>query len=221
MSEVEKLMKMMLPQYECTLPFSGQKAEFTPFKVKDAKNISIILEEKNKNLILKTLIEILKNNTRNVDVMNLCLADAEYLFLQIRSKSIDEQLNLLVNNEPVQLNISEVSGRNEIINKEVTISSGHTFKLCTPKLHDLLNVNIEDENAFVQKSIKSIIIAGEIFDIGKYHSDEITKIIENMSIVSLNEIKNHLKRQPELYAKIQTTSGEREVSGSLTFFTFL
>ena len=98
-------LEALLPQYETLLPFSNEKASFTPFRVKDAKNISIVLQEENKKLALQSMVELLKTNTKGVNVLDLCLADAEFLFLQIRSKSVDERLNLIQSRKSSSLHI--------------------------------------------------------------------------------------------------------------------
>ena len=82
-NDLFKSLSSLLPKYETTLPFQKTTVVFTPFKVKDAKNISIVLQEDNKKLALNALVNILKTNTENADIMNLCLADAEFLFLQL------------------------------------------------------------------------------------------------------------------------------------------
>ena len=77
MSELNELLKNFYVEYTTILPFSKTEVSFTPFKVKDAKNISIILQESNKKLSLKALIEIKKNNRKNGNIYELCLADDE------------------------------------------------------------------------------------------------------------------------------------------------
>jgi len=220
MNEINDLILNLLPEYECLLPFSNKNVVFTPFKVKDAKNIAILLEEKNKNSIKNIFVQILKNNVKNIDVMDLCLADAEYLFLQIRSKSVDEQLNVKVNDIPQKINISSIKGRNSLIDEEIKIFDNVSLRLKTPLLKDLLNTDLDDDNAIILKSIKSITIKNQIYDISKYLSSEAKEVLDNMSLKTLNLIKSHLSKQPELYALIEHEGKEREVSGFLTFFIF-
>ena len=88
-------LKVYFPKYEVVLPVSKLKVVFTPFKVKDAKNLSIILQENNKKLALIALYEIIKNNTTDINIDELCIADAEFLFLHIRSKSVDEHISVI------------------------------------------------------------------------------------------------------------------------------
>lgn len=218
MSNVEFIIQNLLPEYECILPFEQKKVSFNPFRVRDAKNLAILLEEKNKNLILKSLVKLLKTNSKGIDIDDLCLADAEYLFLQIRAKSIEEELNLLINGNPVKVNISEIEHKNNFLSTEIEISAGCFIKLRTPKIKDLLLIDLEDENAITNKSIKYISLNYEIYDIDKFLSDEAKQILDNLPLNSLSKIKKELSNQPELFIKVPSNDGVCEVAGPLTFF---
>jgi hypothetical protein len=207
-----------LPVYATELPFSKQVVSFTPFKVKDAKNISVVLQEENKLISLKALYEILKNSTRGVVIDDLCLADAEYLFLMIRGKSIEEKINLLMNNKPVIIRINDIKWKNELVSQEIKISNELSFKIETPVLKDLLKLKQFSKKDFLLCSIKTITANKEIYDVEKFVTDDIKQFLENMPISVLNELEkiNH----PELYVNVSDNETESEVSGLLTFFTF-
>jgi hypothetical protein len=207
-----------LPVYAAELPFSKQVVSFTPFKVKDAKNISIVLQEENKLLSLKALYEILKNSTKDVVVENLCLADAEYLFLMIRGKSIEEKINLLINNKPIQIKINEIKWKNELVSKDIKVSNELSFNVETPVLKDLLKLKQFSKKDFLLCSIKTITANKEIYDVSKFVTDEIKQFLENMPISVLNELEKI--KHPELYINVSNDETESEVSGLLTFFTF-
>jgi hypothetical protein len=185
--------------------------------VKDAKNIAVVLQEENKLLSLKALYEVLKNSTKDVIVDNLCLADAEYLFLMIRGKSIEEKINLLINGKPVQVKINEIKSRNELISKEIVVSNELSFKVETPILKDLLQLKEFSKKEFLLSSIKTITAKKEIYDVQKFVNNEIKQFLENMPISVLNELEKIA--HPELYVMVQDNEKESEVSGILTFFT--
>jgi hypothetical protein len=145
----------LLPTYSTTLPFSKQQAIFTPFKVKDAKNISIVLQENNKKLALIALSNILKNCCKNISVEDLCLADAEYLFLQIRGKSVEEFLTLLFNDVKKQVNINDLKIKNTITSKEFAISPSIKVVFETPKLKDLRLLETLDKEDLMKSCLKN------------------------------------------------------------------
>jgi hypothetical protein len=211
-----------LPTYEVVLPFSKKSMSFTPFKVKDIKNLTIVLEEENKKLAFFAMISILKNCvTSNKDeILNLCLADAEYLFLHIRSKSVDEVLNLIVDDEKVKLNINEIQTKNNVNEEVINLSNSISIELKTPTVKDLLNLNLFEKEDFVKACIKKIILKNEIYQINKFVPNELKDVLDNLPISFLTKVDAFIDNQPSLFAKIKLGDDEREVSGMLNFFTY-
>ena len=86
------------PTYELKLPSSNKKIKYRPFLVREEKILIIALESKNQNEITNAVTDVLKKCilTKGVDVDTLPTFDIEYLFLNIRSKSIGEDIKLTV-----------------------------------------------------------------------------------------------------------------------------
>ena len=84
------------PTYELKLPSSNKKIRYRPFLVKEEKVLIIALESKNQSEITNAVTQVLKNCvlTKGVDIDNLPTFDIEYLFLNIRAKSIGEDIKL-------------------------------------------------------------------------------------------------------------------------------
>lgn len=209
----------LIPNYETTLPFSKEKVSFTPFRVKDAKALSVILQEDNKKLAFKNMIDLLKTYASGTNIDDLCLADAEYLFLQIRSKSVDEILNLIYNNEKIQVNIAEIKPRNEVTEEHINLS-GMILVLQTPTVKDLLRVPSFDKEEVAKACIQKIIVGNEIYKVNKFVTEEIKQLIENLPLSVVGKLDSFLKRQPELYLNLSVMEGTKEVSGLLNFFTY-
>jgi hypothetical protein len=218
MTELNDLLKNFYVEYNTILPFSKMEVSFTPFKVKDSKNISLILQENNKKLSLKALVEVIKNNSKNCDIYNLCLADAEYLFLMIRSKSVEESINLNFKNKPLNLNLYDIKFRNDIVNKDINFQNGCSIKIKTPVIKDLLDCDDLDKKSIFKKSIKSVTLNKETFYIEKYLPKDLENFIEEMPISLVTEIEK--LKHPELYFTLPDSCGEGEVSGILSFFTY-
>ena len=209
-----------IPEYETTLPISKETVSFSPFRVKDAKAITTILQEDNKKLALKNMVELLKTYTKGTDIEDLCLADAEHLFLQVRSKSVDEILNLIYNGKKVQININEIKARNESCEEEIKVGNDITLVLSTPKLKNILRLNSLDKEELIKACIQKVVVKNEIYKVNKFVTEEIKQIIENLPLSILPKIEMFLKKQPELYLSLQLEEEQKEVSGILNFFTF-
>jgi 23S rRNA U2552 (ribose-2'-O)-methylase RlmE/FtsJ len=202
------------------LPFSKKLVKFQPFKVKDAKNISIILQEENKKLALNAMVEVLTTNSSGANILDLCLADAEFLFLQIRAKSVDERLNLIVNNEKISVFIPDILHKNNIKNDNIILSDKMNIVVETPTIKDLIKLESLEHIDLMKACIKKVVSDGEIFYVNKFVSDEIKTLLDNLPMNVLPKLENFLKNQPELYVILQTQTGSKEVSGFLSFFTF-
>lgn len=214
----------LLPIYTTTLPYSKIEVQFKPFKVKDIKNITIVLQEENKKLAFISMIEVLKNSVRMEynQLLNLCLADVEFLFLQIRSKSVEETLHLIYKNEKVKVNILDIKYKNNIQSKVIKLSENIKIEIETPNVKKLLKLNFFDKNEFIKSCIKRVVIKNEIYDIDKFLTDEVKELIDNLPIKVLNEFDSFIKNEPELFVEIKTEAEEniKEVSGILNFFIF-
>jgi hypothetical protein len=151
---------------------------------------------------------------------DVCLADAEYLFLQIRSKSVDEVLNLVRNNEKIQVNISEIKTRNNILSEKIEIGHSIVLHLQTPTVKDLLKLPSLDKEDLIKACIQKITIKNEVFHTNKFISEEIKNILDNLPLSIVPKLDNFLKRQPELYINLSFENEEKEVTGLLNFFIF-
>lgn len=209
----------LIPNYEITLPFSKEKVSFTPFRVKDAKALSVILQEDNKKLAFKNMIDLLKTYSSGTNIDDLCLADSEYLFLQIRSKSVDEILNLIYNNEKIQVNIAEIKPRNNVMEEHINLS-GMVLVLQTPTVKDLLKLPSFEKEEVAKACIQKIIVGNEIYKVNKFVTEEIKQLIDNLPLSIVGKLDSFLKKQPELYLNLAVMEGTKEVSGLLNFFTY-
>ena len=90
------LPKINTPTYELTLPSNGKKIKYRPFLVREEKILIMALETENQKQITDAVVEILDAciMTRGIKVQNLATFDIEYIFLNVRSKSVGETINV-------------------------------------------------------------------------------------------------------------------------------
>ena len=90
------LPKINTPTYEMELPSSGKKVKYRPFLVKEEKILLIALETEDMKQISDGLIQILNNCiiTRGIKVQSLATFDIEYLFLNVRARSVGETVEI-------------------------------------------------------------------------------------------------------------------------------
>ena len=90
------LPKINTPTYELSLPSNGKKIKYRPFLVREEKILIMALETENQKQITNAVVEILDAciMTRGIKVQNLATFDIEYIFLNVRSKSVGETINV-------------------------------------------------------------------------------------------------------------------------------
>ena len=117
------------PTYDLELPSSGKKIKYSPFLVKEEKLLVLALESESNKEISTAIKAVLKSciQTRGVKVEQLPSFDIEYLFLNIRGKSVGEEIevNLICPDDgetpvPVTINIDDI---------EVVKEKGHTSQI--------------------------------------------------------------------------------------------
>ena len=89
---------IVTPSYELTLPSNGKKIKYRPFLVKEEKILILAIESNSMKDISRAIKDVLKNCilTKGVKIDELPTFDIEYLFLNIRSRSIGESIDLVI-----------------------------------------------------------------------------------------------------------------------------
>ena len=92
------LPKIATPTYELVIPSTKKKIKYRPFLVKEEKVLIVAMESEDTKQIASAVKDVIKNCiiTRGVKVEELSTFDIEYLFLNIRGKSVGEEVEVLV-----------------------------------------------------------------------------------------------------------------------------
>ena len=157
------------PTYELKLHSSNKKVRYRPFLVKEEKVLIIALESKNENEITNAVKDVLKKCilTKGIDVDSLPTFDIEYLFLNIRAKSIGEDIKLTVtcpdDNEtkvPVTIYVDEIKVvKPRGHTKDIKLDDKLTLRMKYPSLNQFIenNFTTDDEaETLVDKTFRVV-----------------------------------------------------------------
>ena len=144
------------PTYELKLPSSSKKVRYSPFLVKEEKILIIALESKNQNDITNAVTDVLKKCilTRGVKVDALPTFDIEYLFLNIRAKSIGEDIKLTVTcpddgetKVPVTIYVDEIKVIKPKDHKiDIVLDDKMSLRMKYPSLNQFIESNFDTED---------------------------------------------------------------------------
>lgn len=209
------LPKLESTKYITTLPSTGKEVEYRPFLVKEEKLLMIAQESDDEIQILNAMKDIVSACTFNQVKPDECtLYDIEYLFLQLRIKSIGEESKLQMKCEKcgeyteVNIDLSEIQvvhpkeEVNPVINLTDTI--GITLKPLT--LKTTAHIKGTDEEIFNQtviQSIDTIFDEDNVYEAKNVEEKEILEFIDSMSHENLEAIQKYLGNQPELKHTIE------------------
>ena len=161
------LPKLKTPTHVLELPSTGEKIKFRPFLVKEQKLLMMAQESGNEDELANVMSELISECTFNaMDADTAPMFDVEYIFLQIRGKSIGEtiELSILCDDDgktrvPVSLNIDDIfiTVDDEHTN-EINITEDVKLTFRYPVLADMKNlIGIEGNTALMYKLLTKCI----------------------------------------------------------------
>lgn len=208
------LPKLEVPKYTLTIPSSGDVIEYRPFLVKEEKNLMIAQETGEDSAQVDAMIGIIEACTFNkLDINKLTTYDVEYIFLQIRAKSVGETADITLpceksgKRKQVTINLTEAyvanidSFESEKVVK-ITDDVGLTLRPFT-----LSHLRTIGDNSDITRTVKLLIHS--IYDAdGVYLADEssdaeLTEFIESLPHKALEEISTYMESIPTLVLDVE------------------
>lgn len=213
------LPKIELPLFELVIPSSGKKAKYRPFTVKEEKILLIAQETKDLDQIILAIKQIITNCTQNVDISDLPMFDLEYIFINIRAKSVNNQLEFTIiddeTKEPVNLGIdlnliSVKTADNHT--KKIQINDEYTMLMKYPsieRLKDLSEDNEHDASFNLMIGCIDMLISSDgdkIYKFSEFTKEEITDFIESLNSKTISDIKLFFETMPVLRIEMPYTN---------------
>ena len=223
------------PTYELKLYSSNKKVKYRPFLVKEEKVLIIALESKDQSAITNAVKEVLKKCilTKGIDVDNLPTFDIEHLFLNIRAKSIGEDIKLTVtcpdDNEtkvPVTIYVDEIKvNKPRGHTKDVVLDDKMTLRMKYPSLNQFIENNFDTEDeaeTMVDKTFKVVadcmdtIFTGEdAWDAKDYTPSERLEFVEQLNSQQYKKVEKFFSTMPKLSHKIEVVNPNTKKKGSI------
>ena len=237
------LPKINTPTYDLTLPSTGKKIKYRPFLVREEKILIMALETEDTQQISNAVVQILDECilTKGVNVTKLATFDIEYLFLNVRSKSVGETVEVNIvcpddNKTSVQMeiNIDSIKVQKTRGHKNIVkLDDQYSMKLKYPSLNEFINSNFESsEESDVNKSLNMITSCIEMvydqeesWNASDSTKEELEEFIEQLNSKQFKSIEKFFETMPRLSHKVKVTNPTTEVEsdvvleGLASFFT--
>ena len=236
------LPKIATPTYELELPSTGQPIQYRPFLVKEEKLLVIALESEDIKQITTSIKTVIRNCiiTKGVKVEELPTFDIEYLFLNIRGKSVGEdiEVNIICPDDeqtqvPVKINIDDIKvQKNEEHSTRIKIDDSIMMEMKYPSLEQFIKNNFDFSGAnaidqsfdLIASCIDKIYTEEEVWTTSDCTKKEINEFLDQMNSSQFKDIEKFFETMPKLSHTIKVknpnTSVESEVvlEGLSSFF---
>ncbi len=229
------LPQIATPTYELVLPSTGKKIKYRPFLVKEEKILILALESEDQKQITDAVKSTLKSciQTRGVKIDELPTFDIEYVFLNIRGKSVGESLDLLVTcpddektTVPVKIYIDEIKvEKNEEHNRDINLDGVFTLRMKYPSLNQFIenNFKVNDETIGIEDSFKLIASCIDVvFSNEESWSStdctqkELNDWLGTLDTKQFQQIEKFFETMPKLSHKIKVTNPETKIESEVT-----
>jgi hypothetical protein len=227
------LPKISTPTYELELPSSGQTIKYRPFLVKEEKLLVIALESEDTKQITNAIKVVIKNciSTKEIKVETLPTFDIEYLFLNIRGKSVGEQVDVNIicpddneTNVSVSINLDDIKVlKNEEHTNKIKVDKSIMMEMKYPSLEQFIknNFDFNNENAMEQSfdlissCIDKIYTEDEVWSTADVTKKELTDFLESMNSSQFKEIEKFFETMPKLSHKISVINPKTKVESEV------
>ena len=226
------LPKLTTPTYELEIPSTDEKIKYRPFLVKEEKILMMAMETKNESDIVQAVKDIVTEctfNKVNLDIMPMF--DVEYIFLNIRAKSVGEvsKLKLLCPDDKktyadVEVDLNEVKVQvGEDHTNKIDLGNGMGIIMQYPSIDSFKDSGIRDINASNMLEVISTCIlqiyeeeGKKVYNSKDQTSKELTDFIEQLNTKQFKDVQKFFDTMPKLKHEITVKNPKTKKESKIT-----
>ena len=227
------LPKIATPTYELELPSTGKTIQYRPFLVKEEKLLVLALESEDTKEITTAIKTVIKAciKTRGVKVEALPTFDIEYLFLNIRGKSVGEDLDVniicpddKVTEVKVNVNLDDIKCvKSEDHTNKIKLDDNLMMEMKYPSLDEFIKTNFDmkEQNQMEQsfdliaQCIDKVYTEEEVWATEDCSKKELNEFLESMNSAQFKEIETFFTTMPKLTHKFMVTNPKTKVESEV------
>ena len=223
------LPKLQTTEYKLTLPSTQEEIKFRPFLVKEQKILMIAQESGDESQIGAAVGQLVSGCTfGSVDANVNPMFDIEYVFLQLRSKSVGAKLKLMVtcpdDNETqveIEVNVDDIQVQMSLEhNQDIEITDGISIHFRYPRLKDLQGMaselsDFEKTLILVVECVETITSGEEVINRIDMTQDEIVEFIDSMNSTQMEDVLKFFETMPKVRHIIDVVNPKTKKKGEI------
>ena len=221
------------PTYELTLPSSDKKIKYRPFLVKEEKILILAMESEDTKQIASSIKNVISKCilSRGIKVEKLSTFDIEYLFLNIRGKSVGEHIEVMVTcpddgktQVPMSINIDSIKvQKNDEHDKDIKLDDTYTLRMKYPSLAEFTKTNfgtmnemkVDDTFELIASCIDQVYSEEESWSHQECTKKELSDFIESLNSNQFKMVEKFFETMPKLSHTVKVTNPNTKVESEI------
>ena len=227
------LPKIATPTYSMVLPSTEKEINYRPFLVKEEKLLVLALESEDTKQITQAIKAVLKScvQTKGIKVESLPTFDIEYLFLNIRGKSVGEHIEVMVTcpddgktQVPMSINIDEIKvHKDKGHSTDIKLDDQYTLRMKYPSLSEFIKTNFDNVNEMkvddtfdlIAQCIDQVYTEEESWSHQECTKKELNDFVESLNSNQFKMVENFFETMPKLSHTINVTNPNTKVDSEI------
>ena len=225
------LPKISTPTYDLTVPSSGKKIKYRPFLVKEEKVLIIAMESQDDKQIAQAVKDVLDSCilTKGISVDKLATFDIEFLFLNIRGKSVGEEVEVLVTcpdddktKVPVRVNLDHIKiVKSDEHQKDIPLDDKLFMRMKYPAMGEFVKSNfsvdtqVDDTFDLVCSCIEQVYSEDESWSASDCTKEELNEFLEQLDSKQFKKIEKFFETMPKLSHTIKVINPNTKVENKI------
>ena len=230
------LPKISTPTHELVLPSTGKKIKYRPFLVREEKILILALESQDTKQITTAIKSTLKSCilTRGIKVEELPTFDIEYIFLNIRGKSVGESVEVIVTcpddgetTVETQIYIDEIQvQKNEKHKRDIKLDENLVLRMKYPSLNEFVqnnfdvsdtdNISFESSLDIIASCIDVVYNEEESWAASDCTKKELNEWLETLNSSQFKEVETFFETMPKLSHTVKVVNPKTKVESDVT-----
>ena len=221
------------PTYELTLPSSNKKIKYRPFLVKEEKILIIAMESQDTKQIARAVKDVISKCilSKGIKVEKLSTFDIEYLFLNIRGKSVGEQIEVMVTcpddnktQVPMSINVDSIKvQKDENHSTDIVLDDTFTLRMKYPSLNEFIKnnfgelekMNVDDTFDLIASCNDQVYSEDETWASEECTKKELTNFVESLNSSQFKEVEKFFETMPKLSHTVKVTNPNTSVESEI------
>ena len=221
------------PTYELEIPSIKKTIKYRPFLVKEEKILIIAMESEDSKQIADAVKNVISNCliTRGIKIEKLSTFDIEYLFLNIRGKSVGETVDVLitcpddgVTKVPVSINLDEIKVEvSDQHSRDIKLVDALTMRMKYPSMQEFIksnfsntnDVSVDDTFDLICSCIEQVYSEEESWNASDFSNKDLIQFLEQLTSNQFKEIEKFFETMPKLSHTVNLKNPNTDVESTV------